>query len=55
MKFRKDGAHQILQARDEALMLVLASTGARRNEISFLDLEHVDLENNKVILTVTKN
>lgn len=55
MKFRKEGANHILQARDEALMLVLASTGARRNEISFLDLEHLDLGNNKVILTVTKN
>lgn len=55
VKYQSSGMHVNLQARNDALMLVLASTGARRNEVSSLDLEHVDLENTKVRLTVTKN
>jgi integrase len=55
MKFHKEGINPNLQARDDALLLVLASTGARRNEVSFMDLAHVDLEANKIRLVVTKN
>lgn len=55
MLFQVSNMHINLQARNDALMLVLASTGARRNEISSLDLEHLDLENKKVRLVITKN
>lgn len=55
MTFQKKGIHPNLQARDDALLLVLASTGARRNEVSFMDLAHVDLSANKIRLVVTKN
>lgn len=48
-------AHQALQARDAAVILLMASTGARRNEIAHIDLKDLDLEGSRVRLIVTKN
>lgn len=48
-------AHPVLQVRDAAVILLMASTGARRNEIAHIDLKDVDLEGSRVRLIVTKN
>ena len=42
-------------ARDAALLLVMASTGARRNEIANICLEDVNFKDRQVRLRVTKN
>ena len=49
------GDQPVKVARDVALLLVLASTGARRNEIANLVFEDVNLEKRQVLLRVTKN
>ncbi len=49
------GSKAVKVARDLALLLILASTGARRNEIANLELDDVDLLKRRVTLKVTKN
>jgi len=48
-------ACEALRVRDRALVLTLASTGARRREISHLNLENVDFRERRIRLEVTKN
>lgn len=49
------GRHPTLQARDTALILTLASTGARRNEIACTRMEDLDHDTKSIHLSVTKN
>lgn len=49
------GSCEALRIRDRALVLTLASTGARRREISQLPRENVDLDERTIHLQVTKN
>ncbi len=49
------GNHPTKVARDLALLLVLASTGARRQEIANVQLSQVDLTQRRLRLTKTKN
>ena len=45
----------VLCARDRALILTMAATGARRSEVSHMLTKNVDLEEMKIYLEVTKN
>jgi integrase len=49
------GSSEALRVRDRALVLTMASTGARRKEISHLFLENVDFADRCIHLKVTKN
>lgn len=49
------GAPRTLRLRDRALIFTLASTGARRREVSHLQLQNVDLGARAIHLEVTKN
>jgi len=49
------GASEALRVRDRALVLTMASTGARRKEISNLLLDNVDFADRCIHLKVTKN
>ena len=49
------GASETLRVRDRALVLTMASTGARRKEISHLVLDNVDFADRCIHLKVTKS
>lgn len=49
------GDDPVKVARDVALLLVLASTGARRNEVAHLTVGDLSLEKRQILLRVTKN
>lgn len=49
------GSSDALRIRDRALVLVMASTGARRREISHLEMRSLDLDGQTLHLEKTKN
>lgn len=49
------GAQPAKAARDAALLLVMASTGARRKEIAHINLDDIDFIDRRVLLRVTKS
>jgi len=53
--YRPPTASDTLQARDAALVLTLASTGARRNELTHVTLADLTLATLQVNLRITKN
>jgi integrase len=53
--YESPAASPALRSRDRALILTMASTGARRREISHLLLANLDLAERSIRLEVTKN
>lgn len=49
------GASEVLRTRDRALILTLASTGARRAEVSHMVMKNVHLSEGRIYLETTKN
>jgi len=49
------GSSKQVADRDTALLLVLASTGARRSEVAAIEIENVHLDESRIWLTKTKS
>lgn len=55
IEYDPPGRRPSLRLRDRALVYLLASTGARRNELAHVQTSHLDLHGAEVRLEVTKN